>query len=74
MYDLIAIVRATRATARALADMQRLGRVIEDTYKPGKPYIHEVRAVAQRKHNAAYRRYRKAQAILAANPLPGDVA
>lgn len=58
MPDLIAIVRATKASASALNRMRHHARKIAD-------------------HTAEYEKarddYAAAQAILAANPLPGDI-
>jgi len=69
MYDLIAIVKATRASARALADCNRIARAIREIEKSGDS------ATAAKMYSTlcrAQRRYQRAQEILAANPLPGD--
>lgn len=58
MPDLIAIVRATKASASALNRMRHHASKI---------------AEHQREYDKARDDYARAQAILAANPLPGDV-
>jgi hypothetical protein len=67
MYDLIAIVKATRASAKALADSHNISRRMRE--KGITLAEHHALAV---KLVAANARYHKAQAVLAANPLPGD--
>ena len=66
MTNLVAIVRATRKSAKALDRMQEAYRAARDWAPP------EV----TRKRIARYRRaraaYEAAQRVLAANPLPGD--
>jgi hypothetical protein len=68
MTSLVAIARATRASALALATCQCLVREIDEATRnnPG------ARFPMYRKLRAAQRRYQAAQAILSANPLPGD--
>ena len=74
MYDLIAIVRATRASAKALSDCQKIARTLRETAPIGVPStaLVEFREREFRKLCLAERRYQRAQQILAANPLPGD--
>lgn len=69
MVDLIAVAKATRASARALAACQRIARTIGDLQRTG-----DTRAAAALVPSLcrAQRRYQAAQLILAANPLPGD--
>jgi hypothetical protein len=65
--NLLTIVRATRRSARAIERMQRLTcrlREARDTE----------RATLLQQHARAHRAYQRAQAALAANPLPGDRA
>ena len=71
MSDLIAIVKATRSSARALADCQRIARAIREVEKSGDTAtaVNMYRSLIR-----AQRRYARAQEILAANPLPGDKA
>jgi hypothetical protein len=64
--DLGAIVRATRASANALARMQRYGA------KLGRLGTHGNLPELRRAYRNAERAYHRAQSILAANPLPGD--
>lgn len=66
MTDLIAIVRATRASAKALERMHRYGAKLGRLGTIGN--LPELRKAYAR----ACRDYERAQAILAANPLPGD--
>jgi hypothetical protein len=65
--DLGAIVRATRASANALARMQRYGA------KLGRLGTHGNLPELRRAYRNAERAYHRAQSILADNPLPGDV-
>lgn len=66
MADLVAIVRATRASANALARMQRYARKLEPLKTMGnRP---EVKAAYERAH----RDYKRAQRTLADNPLSGN--
>jgi hypothetical protein len=67
--DLIAIVKATRASARALADCQRIARAIREFEKSGDT---ATAANMYRSLTRAQRRYARAQETLALNPLPGD--
>lgn len=65
--NLTAIVRATRASARAIKRMQQLTAQIRATDDI------DIRADLFRQHDRALIRYHRAQAILRANPLPGDI-
>lgn len=67
MTNLPAIVRATRASASALAAMQRLHRIVRDRDAEKATRVRAAQAYVR-----AHRRYDRAQEILAANPLPGD--
>jgi hypothetical protein len=69
MSDLIAIVKATRASARALADCHKIAREIREIERSGDTAS---AVVLYSKLTRAQHRYQRAQAILAANPLPGD--
>ena len=66
MTDLAAIVKATRASANALDRMQRYGRRLAPMHAAGN------RVELRRAYDLARRDYERAQAVLAANPLPGD--
>ena len=74
MYDLIAIVRATRASAKALSDCQKIARTLRETAPIGVPStaLVKFREREFRKFCRAEERYQRAQAVLVANPLPGD--
>ena len=94
MCNLTAIVKATRASASALAAQQRLGREIEELERkaarlretlreattPSRfvdarvPLADVLSAIAAKTkaHRATHRRWTNAQAVLAANALPGD--
>lgn len=63
MADLVAIVRATRASAAALARMQTLGRKLAPMHAVGN------RVELKRAYDRAERAYHRAQATLARNPL-----
>jgi len=63
MANLPAIIRATRASAAALARMQKHRRALHASR-----YVHDQRK-AQRAYNRACADYDRAQAILADNPL-----
>lgn len=63
MTDLIAIVRATRASASALARMQRYARKLAPMHAVGN------RVALQKAYQRAERDYNRAQATLARNPL-----
>lgn len=67
MADLAAIVKATRTSTSALAAAQKWARVAAN-----EDLSFTVRWSAANKRKAAEARYAKAQAVLAANPLPGD--
>ena len=67
MTDLAAIVRATRASANALAAMAREKRAMVECSRLGVSYLPHVKA-----YNRAEARYNRAQDILRANPLPSD--
>lgn len=67
MSDLVAIVKATRASAQALAAIAKWTRV-----QNNEDLTFGVRWSAAHKIKLAKARYAKAQAVLAANPLPGD--
>jgi hypothetical protein len=67
--SMIAVVKATRASARALKDCQRIAREIRDVERTGDT---ATAASMYGKLTRAQRRYQRAQAILAANTLPGD--
>ena len=66
MTNLVAIVRATRASAKAVERMQRCARLISSAR-----WISD-RSDAERAYRLAERAYARAQAVLKANPLPGD--
>lgn len=66
MSDLVAIVRATRKSAKAIERMQRYGFQLRT--------IIASRAELQRAYDRARHDYESAQRVLAANPLPGDNA
>lgn len=66
MADLIAIVKATRRSALAIARMQRWNHQLGDSRS-----LQESRD-CERKYQRARRDFAAAQAVLAANPLPGD--
>ena len=68
MTNLNAIIRATRASAKATADCQRYARAA----RWGQDEMERVEAA--RFLRRAQARYARAQSILAANPLPGDPA
>ena len=94
MYNLTAIVKATRASASALAAAQRFGREIEELERKAAQLRETLReattpsrfvdarvpldgvlsaiAAKTKARRAAYRRWTNAQAVLAANALPGD--
>lgn len=97
MNNLTAIVKATRASASALAAQQRLGREIADLeaqaarieeqiaravtpadriaarFLPASlAGIWDAIAIRTKARRAAHRRWTNAQAVLAANALPGD--
>lgn len=67
MTNLAAIVKATRTSAQALAAAQKWARVAAN-----EDLSFSVRYSAANKAKLAQARYAKAQAVLAANPLPGD--
>lgn len=67
MTDLAAIVRATRASANAIRAMRIANQSIEQCSRSGMSYARYVKA-----YRRAWARYEDAQAILRANPLPGD--
>lgn len=67
MTNLTAIVKATRTSAKALQAAQKWARVAAD-----EDLSFSVRYSADGKRKAAEASYARAQAILAANPLPGD--
>jgi len=71
MTNLSAIVRATRRSARALADIQKISRIIREYERLGDT---AGAAAAYPILCSAQRRYERAQATLAANPLPSDRA
>lgn len=66
MTNLTDIVRATRKSALAIARSQRHARTIKDNVSLAS--VHAA-AIALARANADYAR---AQAVLRANPLPGD--
>jgi len=88
MTDLVAVVRATRASARSLNRCQRLARealdidaMQNDAERRADPVrarlmiiVRTQRAQVKAAMARAAAAYDRAQAILAANPLPGDVA
>jgi hypothetical protein len=67
--SLFSIVKATRASARALADCQRIARAIREIEKSGDT---ATAVTMYRSLTRAQRRFAKAQEILTLNPLPGD--
>jgi uncharacterized protein (DUF2252 family) len=69
MSDLIAIVKATRSSASALQTIARVSRQIREAERCGDT---AQAAMLYPALSRAQRRYDRAQAILAANPLPGD--
>lgn len=71
MADLTAVVRATRASARAIDAIARISREIRDYERRGDT---RSAALLYPKLCAAQRRYHAAQLVLAVNPLPGDKA
>jgi hypothetical protein len=71
MYDLIAIVKATRASASALRTRSRLFRLFDQEKRKDKPSAETLERLGVQ-IKAAGKRYDRAQAVLAANPLPGD--
>lgn len=94
MNNLTAIVKATRASASALAAAQRFGREIEELERKAAQLRETLReattpsrfvdarvpldgvlsaiAAKTKARRAAHRRWTNAQAVLAANTLPGD--
>lgn len=70
MADLVAIVRATRSSARAVEAMRRWDRVASDALRAGAQGRARRALVAYR---AAWVRRQAALVVLAANPLAGDV-
>jgi len=66
MTNLIAIVRATRKSARAIDRMARYGNQLRRLGTQGN------RPDLLRAYLRAERDYHAAQRVLAANPLPGD--
>lgn len=62
MSDLVAIIRATRRSAKAIDRMASTGRIYRETGTPE----------ALKAYHRAVNDYHRAQAILRANPLPGD--
>lgn len=62
MSNLVAIIRATRKSAKAIDRMARTGRIYRETQTPE----------ALKAYRRACADYTRAQATLAANPLPGD--
>ena len=69
MSYLAAIVKATRASASALSTVQTIARLLLDKSIP-----EEHRKILEARKVNAERRYERAQAVLAANPLPGDAS
>jgi len=67
MTDLAAVARATQASARAIASMNKWQFVMRDN-RPGTPAYQQ----ASFNFSKAQQRYRNAQKTLAMNPLPGD--
>lgn len=67
MTNLTSIVKATRASASAVKAMQITRRRAEDAEPDSLQYIQ-----AREDYDRAERRFTKAQAVLRANPLPGD--
>lgn len=65
MTNLTAIVHATKRSALALQRVQRLSIILR--HSKGADY----RAM-RRAYDRAVRDYERAQAVLRANPLPGD--
>jgi len=63
MANLVAIVRATRASARSLARMQSIGRKLSTMHSMGN------RPDLVKSYRRAERDYARAQATLAQNPL-----
>lgn len=63
MSDLVAIIRATRASANALARMQRYARKLAPMHAVAN------RAALQKAYQRAERDYNRAQITLARNPL-----
>ena len=69
MNKLAAIVHATRASATAIDAIARISRHIRDAERVGDT---AGAALLYPQLCRAQRRYATAQAVLAANPLPGD--
>lgn len=67
MAHLPSIVAATRASAAAVKSMQKWARAEKDAPQDS---LNQIKAREQRKR--AERRFFNAQAVLGANPLPGD--